>query len=630
MLADFGDFVLDHEDLDAILTQGCRLVAEALDADLAKVIQIEKGSGTGLVRAGFGWRPGVVGIERISLRGRSSEAFAIRACEPVITNNVAKEKRFHFPKFLRDEGVVALINVPIFLPKREPWGVLQVDARTARTFGQDDVEFLKTYAMVLGPVIDRLLIVAEREEREKHRGERDARLRGALEEMEEGFCVLAKDFTILEHNHQALRLRGKLPESVIGRSVWKAYPDLSRSALGDALQGAMANGTRLAVEHQFTTNDGERRWLNLRGYPAGEGGLALVWRDITEAREAQIQLTRSEEWLRSAVEVGQIGLWHWDVVKGEVDWSEEHYRLQGYAVDEVAPSYQAWLDRVHPDERDAQNAAIRSSMETGDDYVGEFRVCLPDGGVHWLRARGRFFFDADGQPSRMIGAAIDVTDARVMQERQTVLVAELQHRTRNLIGVIRSIANRTARNSEDLSDFQLKFEARLGAMARVQGLLSRLGKDGRVTFDELLEAELSAISGEDHRADIALEGPRGVRLRSSTVQTLAMALHELATNALKYGALRQADASLTITWRYEGRGEGDQPWLHVDWRERGVAMPRAPVGGSRIGSGRTLIQQALPYQLGARTTYSLTPDGVHCTISIPVSQTAQPIGQHLE
>lgn len=117
---------------------------------------------------------------------------------------------------------------------------------------------------------------------------------------------------------------------------------------------------------------------------------------------------------------------------------------------------------------------------------------------------------------------------------------------------------------------------------------------------------------------VVLDGPAGVRLRSSTVQMLAMALHELATNAVKYGALGQANGQLAITWSLEQSGTDSKPWLHIDWKESGVAMPPAGSAPQGTGQGRELIERALPYQLRARTSYRLGSDGVHCTISIPV------------
>jgi two-component sensor histidine kinase len=102
------------------------------------------------------------------------------------------------------------------------------------------------------------------------------------------------------------------------------------------------------------------------------------------------------------------------------------------------------------------------------------------------------------------------------------------------------------------------------------------------------------------------------------LQTFALAVHELATNAVKYGALAQPQARLEINWHLEHAEPEQRPWLHVDWRERGVVMP-LQTGSQRNGAGRELIERALPYQLGARTTYVMESDGVHCTIALPVS-----------
>jgi two-component sensor histidine kinase len=198
-----------------------------------------------------------------------------------------------------------------------------------------------------------------------------------------------------------------------------------------------------------------------------------------------------------------------------------------------------------------------------------------------------------------------------------VLVAELQHRTRNLMGVVRSLSDKTARASADLPDFCSRFRDRLEALARVQGLLSRLNDHNRVTFDELILAEQAALNGTANR--VSLSGPKGVRLRSSTLQTLAMALHELVTNAVKYGALGRSQGRLHINWSLEPNGAGDGPWLHIDWRESGVAMPTVGSKAAIGGQGRELIERALPYQLKAKTTFTLGLDGVHCTISLPVS-----------
>jgi two-component sensor histidine kinase len=207
---------------------------------------------------------------------------------------------------------------------------------------------------------------------------------------------------------------------------------------------------------------------------------------------------------------------------------------------------------------------------------------------------------------------------RESRDRLQTVVGELQHRTRNLISVVGAIAREAQRTSETFEDFNAIFQDRLGVLARVQGLLFRMKEGERVTFDELIGAELSAHSA--YVESINLDGPRGVPLRSGTVQTFALALHELMTNAVKYGALKQPAGRLAIRWRLEISGEGGKPWLHLDWKESGVEIRSLASAPQGTGRGRELIEQALPYQFGARTTFSIEQDGVHCTISLPVSE----------
>lgn len=156
VLSDFSEFALRCDSLDDVLHEACRLVAEALNADLAKVLEVEEGGRSALVKAGVGWKPGIVGQERILFSERSSEGYALDRGEPVISRDINDENRFEFADFLIDHGVVSLVNVPIYLPGRKPYGLLQVDSTEMRKFGDTDIQFLRTYATILGPVIDRL------------------------------------------------------------------------------------------------------------------------------------------------------------------------------------------------------------------------------------------------------------------------------------------------------------------------------------------------------------------------------------------------------------------------------------------------------------------------------------------
>jgi PAS domain S-box-containing protein len=430
---------------------------------------------------------------------------------------------------------------------------------------------------------------------------------------------------------------GRRCEEVVGNDfdAWLAmvHPD-DRDAVRRAIR-RVQQGERVEQDYRIVHGEtGGELWLLGTEFPMRDdqcninriGGIA---QDATLLKKAQFRLSESEERLRSAIEVGRLATWDWNLTTGEVAWSDEHYRIEGYLPGEVVPSYEAWVARVHPEDRDAAEAAVRQAMLTGGEYAREVRFLHPDGGVHWANARGRFFYDAAGRPVRMVGSMIDTTLRREFEDAQRVLVAELQHRTRNLIAVVRAISDRTLRESGDMAQFATVFSERLGALARVQGLLSRLKEGQRVTFDELLRMELAAHLDAQDGTRFELSGPDGVTLRSSSVQPLALAIHELITNAVKYGALKDPDGCLSIAWRVEH--EAGRPWLHVDWRETGVVHQAAGELPPSGGAGRELIERALPYQFGARTTYELTDGGVHCTIAMPISrrETASPFGHDL-
>lgn len=167
ILAKFGELALQCDDLDEILTEACRLVGQALGTDLAKVVELQSDGRTLLVRAGVGWKAGVVGVASIDLTENSSEAYALRCGEPMISPDVAKETRFKYADFLIDNGAQAVANVIIIGGKDRPaFGLLQIDSRTPRDFSEEDVSFLRGYANLLAAAVDRLRVLHDLRGRE--------------------------------------------------------------------------------------------------------------------------------------------------------------------------------------------------------------------------------------------------------------------------------------------------------------------------------------------------------------------------------------------------------------------------------------------------------------------------------
>ena len=171
ILAKFGELALKSDDLDGILTEACRLVGEALGTDLAKIVELQEDGHTLLVRAGVGWKPGVVGKVTIEAEEDTSEGMALKTGEPMISPDIAKETRFRYPPFLTENGVRAVANVVIIGGKdRPPFGILQVDSREPRQFTDEDTVFLRSYANLVAAAVDRLRVIGEvREGQERRR-----------------------------------------------------------------------------------------------------------------------------------------------------------------------------------------------------------------------------------------------------------------------------------------------------------------------------------------------------------------------------------------------------------------------------------------------------------------------------
>ncbi|PZO48613.1 MAG: hypothetical protein DCF16_16100 [Alphaproteobacteria bacterium] len=480
-LAQFGEFVIESDDLQAILQESCRLVADALSVDLAKILELDESGETAFVRAGIGWEAGIVGAQRIALHERSAESFALKIGAPVITQNIDEETRFTFPEFMRAHGVTAIVNVPIFLPGRRPYGLIQADARKPRGFGDDDVAFLKTYSMILGPIIDRLKTVTKLRETNE-------RLSLVVEN--------ARDYAILlsdADDHITDWLGGS--EAILG---WSANEITGKS-----------------TATIFTDDD------RVKGIPARE--------------------------LRIAREAGS------------------------------APNVR-WHQRK-------------------------------DGSLVYLDGQTIVLQNADASIRGYLKIAQDVTERRRAEERQAVLLAELQHRVRNVLAMVRSIARRTFDGGGSIDQVRAQLDGRIGALARTQALLTRSAGVG-VDLELLIREELTAQASD---GPVTLSGPE-VELAPKAAEILTLAVHELSTNATKYGALGCDDGRLSVSWTLAL--VAGQQWLRLVWDESaGRAMNRAP---HRSGFGTELLTRRVPYELRGRGVMQMRPAGLLCTIEFPL------------
>jgi len=340
-------------------------------------------------------------------------------------------------------------------------------------------------------------------------------------------------------------------------------------------------------------------------------GVVLTFLDISTAARAEQALRESENRYRlileSATDYAIISM---DREGRVIGWNPGARNIFGWDAREMLGRTSDII--FTPEDREAGAPQRELDLALRDGRVADRRWHVrKDGSRLW--ASGLMTPMGDGAVDGFLKILRDQTAERENDERQKLLLADLQHRVRNILAVVRSVASRTAETSADLEDFASHFDGRLDTLARTQNVLTR-STTATVELEELVRDELLALALLDD-SQIAVNGPP-VRLRQRAAEVFALALHELATNALKYGALSTPKGRLSVEWRVFNTSAGQR--LSLDWRESGVkvldAMPQ------RVGFGRDLIERGLPFELGAATSLEFGRGGVRAAIEVPVTE----------
>jgi PAS domain S-box-containing protein len=326
-----------------------------------------------------------------------------------------------------------------------------------------------------------------------------------------------------------------------------------------------------------------------------------------EPSETALRLT--EQRLEFTLRAARLGSWDFDVASGSFTSSAHSREIFGLGPDDPFERYEDVVARVHPDDRAHRQAAIDRALSLGEELDIEYRTLRPDGQVGWILARGRAVFE-DGRAVRMAGISLDITERKAADERQKLLLDELNHRVKNTLATVQSIAMQTIRNAKQPSLFDMAFVERLHALAQAHDLLTEASWEG-ASLADVIERTLRprAPLGEDHR--VGFTGPP-VRLSPNAAVTLNMVFHELATNAARYGALSAPEGRVDVTWALDR----DTPVILLEWLETGGPPAAAP---ARRGFGSRLIEQALPREMGGEAHLSFLPAGLRCHMRMPLS-----------
>jgi two-component sensor histidine kinase len=509
----------------------------------------------------------------------------------------------------------------------------------------------------------------------------DADLARIFEAGPNPYLLLRSDaprFTIAAVNNAYLAATGTERAAIVGRGLFEVFPDNPhdsaatgvsdlRSSLDRVLRDRAPDGMGVQ-KYDIPVRDGSGRfevkyWSPVNTPVEGAGGKIdyIIHRveDVTEfilAREqattkaermeaevlrggAQIKEANRElkialerlaeanakltaldrlktEQLDVALIAARLGTWSLDLQTGELTTSDLCRRDYGWLSD--APfTYADLLELVHPDDRERRDAKAAEAFAKREDLDVEYRVVRPDGEVVWILVRGRGEYGDDGTPIRAAGVSLDITQRKRAEERQRVMIAELNHRVKNTLASVQSIALQTGMAVKDPKEFLIAFDGRIRALVIAHDLLTANSWQGARLEDVVRRtlAPYATKNGVGHRVE--LSGP-SIQLGSEPAVTLHMAFHELATNAAKYGALSTPAGSVAVAWSIDKSATPEA--IDIIWTEKGGPPVTRP---TRRGFGSNLLQTGLARELGGQVALDFQPEGLTCRMRFNTSKKLQ-------
>jgi two-component sensor histidine kinase/PAS domain-containing protein len=437
-----------------------------------------------------------------------------------------------------------------------------------------------------------------------------------LDALPVGVYACDADGQILRVNRRAIELWGRTPklldpaqrfcgsfrvESLEGDFIPPGETPMARAVLA----GESFEGVEAVVQNQ----DG-KRWVArvnvapLRDDDGSVVGAINCFQDVTREHEMRHELERQQRTFDLAMIASDMGTWRYTTVDNICVYDENAQRLYGLTEARFLHDKDGVEAKFHPADRALMWARVTKALDPEGDgrYDVEYRVKQLDGSWRWLSAWGLVEFEGQGaerRPVAIAGASRDLSERKQAEELQRLLGNELNHRVKNTLATVQSIVNQTLRGADDTETARTTLNARIVALAEAHDLLTDRSWAGADLADLAARAVAPFASGQ-----IALVGP-SVDVSPSQVLALSLALHELATNAAKYGALSRPEGRVELRWEVQaGR-------LNLSWRESGG--PRV-VPPTRRGFGSRLIEHALGRDLDGKTRLEFAPEGVRCSI----------------
>ena len=395
----------------------------------------------------------------------------------------------------------------------------------------------------------------------------------------------------------------------------RVHPD-DRAGFKSQIRQLSPGEPSYVLNFRFRCRDGREIWLEetARGEFDGTGRLLCIkglTRDITEHKKAELALGERTLQLALAGKAALAGSYAYDNDTEIMQISEGYAAIHGLPEGTTEIARSRCLADVHPDDIGRVGQARSEAFsDRRREYVVEYRI-KRGGELRWVESRCFITYDGEGRPERLVGVSIDITERKRVEEQQRILVAELDHRVKNVLATVQAVAGHTMDASRSMQHFVAALDGRIRSMGSTHELLSHRRWEG-VPLSQLVKRELAPYTTA---SNTEIDGPE-VLLSAEAGQTMAMVLHELVTNAAKYGALSVPSGRVSIRWRLPHNVDASDR-LVIKWQEiRGPVV----VAPSKSSFGLQVVRELIPYELGGEIDHVLHPDGVRCQLEIPLAK----------
>lgn len=440
---------------------------------------------------------------------------------------------------------------------------------------------------------------------------RDAHLAAIVNHSSDAIVSKDLDGIVMSWNAAAERLFGIPAEEMIGQSIRRIIP-AERQDEEDSILARVRNGELVPkFETMRLGADGTEIPVAITVSPIRDGdgrivGASKIANDLREQASLRAELLRSQQQFKAlANNIPQLA-WMADS-EGWIFWyNERWYEYTGTTLEEMEGW--GWRAVHHPDHVDRVVRSVQRAWDTGEPWKDTFPLRRKDGEYRWFLTHAQPLRDEAGNVVLWCGTNTDITEERETNERIRLLMNEVNHRSRNILATIQAIIQRTV----DGRDPELveALTRRIAALSANQDLLTE-GAWAGATVEDIAKSQVLHVS-DVSEGRVAFDGPADVRLKPPAAEALGLAIHELATNAAKYGALSSAEGCIALRWRLEREDGADV--LDLEWRERDGPPVKKP---TRTGFGTVIIKRNPEMAMRADVTLDYLPDGLRWHVRAP-------------